>query len=132
MHHRRSTASSIMDFLYLNPLPFPLLLVFFVISLFLGMKFYFSYESIVEATEESMGWFLMAAPLVILIIVRMLSGVENIPGGWLFGSSPFDRRRRMYYQMPSEGSSPWGVAALIVLLLVLVQYQSSFLENWFG
>ncbi|GAA0152205.1 hypothetical protein Leryth_016996 [Lithospermum erythrorhizon] len=108
MHQRRSTFSSILDFLYMNPLPFPLLLLFLVISLFLGVKFYVSFESVVEATEESMGWFLMATPLVILIVVRLLSTVENIPGGWLFLSSPFDRQRRLFYQMPSEGSSPWA------------------------
>ncbi|CAI0438377.1 unnamed protein product [Linum tenue] len=46
-------------------------------------------------------------------------------------SSPWDRRRRTHYQAPAEGSSPWGVAALIVLLLVLLQFQSAFLDSWF-
>ncbi|CAN0899386.1 hypothetical protein LINGRAHAP2_LOCUS20241 [Linum grandiflorum] len=41
------------------------------------------------------------------------------------------RRRTHYIQSSSEGSSPWGVAALILLLLVLLHYQSAFLDSWF-
>ncbi|CAA2965263.1 uncharacterized protein LOC111410101 [Olea europaea subsp. europaea] len=127
MAYRRSTASSILEVFSLNPLPYPVLLFLAVIFIFLGLQWYISYESVVEATEENMGWLLMAAPLVLLFAVRWLSTVES--PGWWYGS-PWDRRRTMYY-MPSEGSSPWGVAALILLLLVLVQYQSVFLESWF-
>ncbi|CAN1140297.1 hypothetical protein LINPERHAP1_LOCUS16240 [Linum perenne] len=47
------------------------------------------------------------------------------------GLSPWELRRRTHYIQSSEGSSPWGVAAVIVLLLVLLQYQSSFLDSWF-
>jgi hypothetical protein len=50
--------------------------------------------------------------------------------GWFSGSSLWDSRGRTQ-QSPSEGSSPWGVAALIVVLLILVQFQSSFLDGWF-
>ncbi|KAJ6896832.1 hypothetical protein NC651_022893 [Populus alba x Populus x berolinensis] len=48
---------------------------------------------------------------------------------WLM--TPWDRSRRAH-QQPSEGSSPWGVAAFIVLLLVLVRFQSTFLDSWLG
>ncbi|KAJ7001408.1 hypothetical protein NC653_011739 [Populus alba x Populus x berolinensis] len=47
----------------------------------------------------------------------------------IFVMSPWDKRRRTHHR-PSEGSSPWGVAAFIVLLLVLVQFQSTFLDSW--
>ncbi|KAL2454963.1 hypothetical protein Adt_47538 [Abeliophyllum distichum] len=125
MPYRRSTASSILEVFSLNPLPYPVLLILAVIFIFLGLQWYVTYESVVEATEENMGWLLMAAPLVLLFAVRWLSTVET--PGW-FG--PSYRRRTTYYR-PSEGSSPWGVAALILLLLVLIQYQSVFLESWF-
>lgn len=78
-----------------------------------------------------MGWLLMAAPLVLLFAVRWLSTWDNPPGWWFYGTSPWDRRRRNYNFRAAEGSSPWGVAALILLLLVLMQYQSVFLESWF-
>ncbi|KAL7118640.1 hypothetical protein ACP275_02G015900 [Erythranthe tilingii] len=132
MAYRRSTSSSIMEAFSLNPLPYPVLLFSCLIFLFLGLQWYVSYESVVEAAEESMGWLLMAAPLVLLFAVRWLSTLENRPEWWFSGTSPpWDSRRRNYFRSSEEGGSPWGVAALIVLLLVLVQYQSVFLESWF-
>ncbi|KAL8556227.1 hypothetical protein ACS0TY_003868 [Phlomoides rotata] len=127
MAYRSTTASSLFDGFSLNPLPYPVLLILAVISLFLGLQWYVSYESVVEATEESMGWLLMAAPLLLLFAVKWLSTSENT-GWWFYGASPW---RRESYFGSAEGGSPWGVAALIVLLLVLMQYQSSFLESWF-
>ncbi|XP_060169330.1 uncharacterized protein LOC132600275 [Lycium barbarum] len=127
-YQRRNTASSILEGFSLNPLPYPVLLILAVIFLFLGIQWFVSYEEVMEATEESFGWILLAVPLVLLFVVRWLSTMDTPE--WCSGGSPWDRRRRMY-QMPSEGSSPWGVAALIVLLLVLLQYQSSFLDMWF-
>ncbi|KAH6780116.1 transmembrane protein [Perilla frutescens var. hirtella] len=131
MAYRRSPAASFLDAFSLNPVPYPVLLILAVISLFLGLQWYVTYEDVVEAAEDSMGWLLMAAPLVLLFAVRWLSDWEA-PEGLFFGSSPWDRRRREYYmRAATEGGSPWGVLALIVLLLVLVQFQSAFLESWF-
>lgn len=127
-----SRSSSIVEAFSLNPVPYPVLLILAVVSVFLGFQWYVSYEDVVEATEESMGWVLMAAPLLLLLAVRWMSDREY-PGGLIFGSTPFDRRRREYYlSAAGEGASPWGVLAVIVLLLVLVQFQSSFLDSWFG
>ncbi|XP_051147071.1 uncharacterized protein LOC127262440 [Andrographis paniculata] len=132
MYGRRTTTWSILEVLSLNPLPYPVLLILGVIFLFLGLQWYVTYESVVEATEESMGWLLMAAPLLILFAVRWLSAWDG--STWWFGGG--DRRRRNYYFSGNDGesgggASPWGVALLIVLLLVMVQYQSVFLEGWF-
>ncbi|KAL3515026.1 hypothetical protein ACH5RR_021928 [Cinchona calisaya] len=129
MAYRRSSAATFLEVFSLNPLPYPVLLILGVIFIFLGLQWYVSYESVVEATEESMGWVLMAVPLVLIILVRLLSNVDS-PERFFWGSSPWDRHRRMQYQY-SEGSSPWGVAALIVLLLVLLHFQSTFLDSWF-
>lgn len=127
MAYRRSTASSILEVFSLDPLPYPVLLILAVISIFLGMSWYFSYEDAVESVEEQMSWLLLATPLVLVIIVQWLSSLEN--PDWLFSMSPWDQRRRTH-RLPSEGSSPWGVAALIVLLLVMVQYRSVFVDSW--
>lgn len=128
MAHRRSTTSSILEVFSLNPLPYPVLLILAVISIFLGMSWYFSYEEAVESAEEQMSWVLLATPVVLVVVVRWLSSMEN-PGSSLFATSPWDQRRRTHH-LPSEGSSPWAVAALIVLLLVMVQYRSIFLDGW--
>lgn len=127
MAYRRSTASSILEVFSLDPLPYPVLLILAVISIFLGMSWYLSYEDAVESVEEQMSWLLLATPLVLVIIVQWLSSLEN--PDWLFSMSPWDQRRRTH-RRPSEGSSPWGVAALIVLLLVMVQYRSVFVDSW--
>ncbi|GFP85950.1 hypothetical protein PHJA_000738800 [Phtheirospermum japonicum] len=131
MSYRRNTSPSIFDVFSLNPLPYPVILLMAVIFFFLGLQWYVSYESIVETAEESMGWLLMAAPLLLLFAVRWLSTLDN-PGWWFYGaSSPWDRRRRNNYfgsAAAAEGGSPWGWAALILLVLLLLQYQSVFLK----
>ncbi|CAA0807673.1 Unknown protein [Striga hermonthica] len=131
MYYKKPTSSSIFDAFSLNPMPYPVLLLLAVISILLGLQWYVSYESAVEAAEEGMGWLLMVAPLVLLIAVRWLSASDP-PCWWLY--APWDRRRREYYLgavAGDGGGSPWVVAALIVLLLVFVQFQSAFLEGWF-
>ncbi|KAL3621311.1 hypothetical protein CASFOL_036223 [Castilleja foliolosa] len=133
MSYGRNTysSSSIFDVFSINPLPYPVILLITVIFFFLGLQWYVSYESIVETAEETMGWLLMVAPLVLLFAVRWLSTLDN-PGWWFYGSD--HRRRNNYFgaAVAAEGGSPWGVAAVILLVLVLLQYQSVFLESWFG
>ncbi|XVF67869.1 hypothetical protein PTKIN_Ptkin10aG0156500 [Pterospermum kingtungense] len=124
-YYRRG--DSIFDSFSLSPLPYPVLLILAVTSIFLGISWYVNYESVLETTEEQLSWGLFALPVVLLLLARWLSSMET--SDMLFGSSPWERRRRTHH-LPSEGSSPWGVAAFIVLLLVLVQYQSVFRESW--
>lgn len=128
-YYDRSRGSSVFDGFTLSPLPYPVLLILAVIFVFLGISWYFSYEEVVETAEQQLGWVLFATPVAILLLVRWLSSMEA-SDWWFFGSSPWERRR-MTHHLASEGSSPWGVAALIVILLIMVQYQSSFLEGWF-
>lgn len=127
--YRRSAASSFLDAFSLNPLPYPVLLILAVICIFLGLQWYVSYEEVVESAEEGFGWLLLVVPLVLILAVRWLSSMETPE--WLCWGSPWDRRgKMMYFGASSEGSSPWGVAALIVLLLILLQFQSTFLDMW--
>ncbi|TKY67772.1 DNA (cytosine-5)-methyltransferase CMT3 [Spatholobus suberectus] len=128
MAYGRSRASSVLDGFTLNPLPYPVLLILALIFIFLGISWYFSYEEVVETAEEQLGWVLFATPVVLILIVRWLSSMEN--SDWFNGSLPWERRTSTN-QAPSEGSSPWGVAALILVLLIMVQYQSNFLDGWF-
>ncbi|XP_015893439.1 uncharacterized protein LOC107427567 [Ziziphus jujuba] len=124
---RRSTTTSILEVFSLNPLPYPVLLILAVTSIFLGISWYMSLESTVETAGQEISWVLFVVPILLLLIARWVSTMEY-PGD-LFGMSPWDRRRRTHH-IPSEGSSPWGVAAVIVLLLVLLQYQSIFRDSW--
>lgn len=129
---RGTAAASFVDGFTLSPLPYPVLLILAVISIFLGIQWFSAYEDAVESAEEQTNWALLAAPILLLIAVRCLSSFED-PGSFfsLFGFSSYGRLRHSHSGGgPSEGGSPWGVAALIVLLLVLVQFQSSFLDSW--
>ncbi|XP_004505687.1 uncharacterized protein [Cicer arietinum] len=120
--------SSALDGFTLNPLPYPVLLILAVIFIFLGTSWYFSYEEVVETAQEQLGWVLFVVPIVLILIVRLVSSMED--SGWFSGGSGWERRRTTQ-ESTSGGSSPWGVAALIVVLLILVQFQSVFLDSWF-
>ncbi|XP_071932879.1 uncharacterized protein [Coffea arabica] len=130
MVHRRSTAASFLEVFSLNPLPYPVLLFLGVICIFLGLQSYVSYESVVETAEVNLGWIMFAVPVVLIFLVRFLSSIDS-PESFFWGTSPWDRHRRMQYYRYPEGSSPWGVAAVILLLIVLLQFQSTFLDSWF-
>ncbi|KAK8370541.1 hypothetical protein V6Z12_A01G183600 [Gossypium hirsutum] len=128
-HHIRSRGDYILDLFSLTPLPYPVLLILSLTSVFLGISSYLNYESAVESADQQMSWVLFATPVVLILLARWLSSMEV--SGMLFGSSPWERIRRTHHH-PSEGTSPWVVAAFIVLLLVLLQYLSIFRESWMG
>ncbi|KAF9676119.1 hypothetical protein SADUNF_Sadunf09G0105100 [Salix dunnii] len=119
MQDYRRRSDVVYDAFTLNPLPYPVLLIFAVIAFLFWIPWYLNHKDIAGTAEKQVNWLIFLVPFVIIAIV-----------GWLFNMAPWDRRRRTY-QQPSEGSSPWGVAAFIVLILFLVRYQSSGLESWF-
>ncbi|KAL1208206.1 hypothetical protein V5N11_034924 [Cardamine amara subsp. amara] len=126
---RRTGGASILDSFSLSPLPYPVLLILAVASVFLLTSWYFSFEEAAESAGEQMNLALLLIPLLLIVLVRWLSSMEN-PDAFL---GVFSNRRTTYVSTGDDGgSSPWGVAAFIVLLLFLLQYQSSFLEMWFG
>ncbi|KAK9051936.1 hypothetical protein SSX86_028566 [Deinandra increscens subsp. villosa] len=122
---------SILESFSLYPLPYPVLLILGLIFFFLGFQWYSAYEEAIEATEEGFNWALFITPLILLFAVKWLSSVENPEKFFGFGLSPWERRRRQTCRLPEEGSSPWGVAALILMVLVLMQFHSTFVEGWF-
>ncbi|KAE8671059.1 putative Binding protein [Hibiscus syriacus] len=119
---------SIFDSFTLSPLLYPVLLILAVTSIFLGISWYVNYESVLETAKEQLSWVLFATPVLLILLARWFSSIDT-PDMFLFGSSPWERRRRTHH-LPTEGSSPWAVAAFIVLLLILVYYQSVFRESW--
>lgn len=128
MGYGRSRQSSITEAFTLNPLPYPVLFILFVIFIFLAISWSSTYESAVEDTEQSINWVLMATPIILLIAVRWLSSIPDSHQFFLPSSTSYRSRS---HHSPSEGSSPWGVAAFIILLLIMVSYQSTFHDKWF-
>ncbi|XP_010920229.1 uncharacterized protein [Elaeis guineensis] len=123
--------SSVFDAFTLSPLPYPVLLILLMVFFLLGISWFFTYEDIIETTEESMNWALLVIPVVLLLVIRWLSSIERFEDTLLGSLLPYDHRPRSYnnYQ-PQEGSSPWGVAAVVVLLIILVSFHSTFQDMW--
>ncbi|CAN6554665.1 unnamed protein product [Malus baccata var. baccata] len=125
-YYGKSPTSSFLEGFSLSPLPYPVLLILAVLSIFLGISWYSSIESAVEEVGVQFNWVFLLTPVVLILIVKVLSYMDP---DWLFSMSLWEQRRRTHH-LPSEGSSPWGVAAFIVLLLVLLNYQSAFRDSW--
>ncbi|KAG0460674.1 hypothetical protein HPP92_020570 [Vanilla planifolia] len=123
---------SVFDNLTLSPLPYPVLLILAMVIVLLGFSWSFSYEDFVETAEEKMSWALLLVPVGLLLLIRLVSSADFGVRGFLF---PFDRReyRRFYdsvWPQDAGGASPWGVAAALVVLIVLASFHSTFLDMW--
>ncbi|CAL9175372.1 uncharacterized protein LOC103983881 [Musa acuminata AAA Group] len=123
--------SSLFDAFTLSPLPYPVLLILLMVFLLLSLSWFFDFESFMEETEEQMSWVLLTLPVVLILVIRWLSSIERLDDT-LRGLFRYDRRRPSYYgyNQPQEGSSPWGIAAVLVLLLVMVYFHSSIQDMW--
>ncbi|RWW81726.1 hypothetical protein BHE74_00009855 [Ensete ventricosum] len=117
----------------LSPVPYHVLLILLMVLGLLSLSWFFDYESFMEDTEEQMSWVLLVIPVLLILVIRWLSSIERLDDS-LLGLFAYDHRRRSYYNDSNERSqarsSPWGVAAVVVLLLVLVYFQSSFQDMW--
>ncbi|KAJ6944674.1 hypothetical protein NC652_009893 [Populus alba x Populus x berolinensis] len=107
---------------YISYFSMPLHLFFFISILFsiLCFSWYINYENKLEELINQVKLLLMLSPLVLLLVVHCLS--SNFPI-----LMPFPERDSLH----RAGGSPWGVALLLVFLLFMISYQSSFHERWF-
>ncbi|KAL6656102.1 hypothetical protein ACP70R_006928 [Stipagrostis hirtigluma subsp. patula] len=110
----------------------PVHLCFFLLVLlvFLCFSWYASYESAAESFATQARVLLMVSPFALLLAVRLLSGVAGGEGGRRLEDMlavPMPERDSIH----RAGGSPWGVGLLLLLLLVMVSYQSNFREKWF-
>lgn len=64
--------------------------------------------------------FLLIFPLILLLLIHFLSGGMS----FLVPIPEQDSLHR-------AGGSPWGVGLVLVFLLIMISYQSSFHERWF-
>uniref|UniRef100_A0ACD5XWD4 Uncharacterized protein n=1 Tax=Avena sativa TaxID=4498 RepID=A0ACD5XWD4_AVESA len=133
-----STTSASGQHLQAPELPLHLCFFLLVLSVFLGFSWYMSYESVAETFADQGRILLMVSPLALLLAVRLLSGADNNGDG---GHGQGHGRRvdqLMSMSMPERdsihraGGSPWGVGLLLLLLIVMVSYQSNFRDRWFA
>lgn len=104
--------------------PLHLCFFLFILFLFMGFSWYINYESVLEDIVDQFKLVVMVSPLVLLLVVHWLSSEERTRVPFLV---PLPERESLH----RAGSSPWGVGFLLVFLLFMISYQSSFHERWF-
>lgn len=106
----------------------PMHLCFFLLTLFMFLSFslYSSYEPIMESFMDQVKLVLMVSPLLLLLVVHFLCNYGSA-GGVMSTLIPLPERESLH----RAGGTPWGVGLVLVLLLFMVSYQSSFQERWF-
>ncbi|KAB1227911.1 hypothetical protein CJ030_MR1G013791 [Morella rubra] len=107
---------------FFDNLYFPVHLWFFlgIVFFILGFTWYLNFESMFEDFFTYLKLFCIIVPVLLLIIVHCLS--SGVPS--LIPSVERDSLLR-------AGGSPWGVALVLVFLLFVISYQSTFHERWF-
>ncbi|XP_062216192.1 uncharacterized protein LOC133916516 [Phragmites australis] len=124
----RRAESSVLEAFSLSPLPWPVILILLMVTLLLSVSWFFNYEDFIEEASEQFSWLLLAVPIALVLLIRWISSVDSFEG--YLGFYPSERRWGGYESAPAEGSSPWGVAMLVVLLLVLASFHSTFQDMW--
>ncbi|CAA6655957.1 unnamed protein product [Spirodela intermedia] len=110
----RSGGPSALENLGVQPVPYPVLLLLGLVGLLLGVPLFLAYESAVEEAQQRLNWGLMAVPVLLIFAIRWAASFQ----GWAVDGAS------------EEGGSPWAVAAVVVLVLVLVSFQSTFRDVW--
>ncbi|XP_057973153.1 uncharacterized protein LOC131161422 [Malania oleifera] len=108
-----------------SPPPAPLLGVLGILLLFLWLSYYADYRAQVQRTVVNSRLLLFLLPVLLIFLMRSIGSLnrERVVLG-IPGAGHRDSIHR-------AGSSPWGMALLVAVLLVMVSYQSSFHNNWF-
>ncbi|CAL9164518.1 uncharacterized protein LOC135672581 [Musa acuminata AAA Group] len=102
--------------------PPQLIAIFAIVILFLSVSWYGDYKTQVRRTETSFRFLLFLLPAALIVIARYV-----VRDSWFVFRLPRARRESIH----PAGSSPWGVLLLVLVLLVMVSYQSSFHAQWF-
>ncbi|CAN4093988.1 unnamed protein product [Withania somnifera] len=105
--------------------PLALIVLFGLVIFLMSMSTYSEYKATVEKSKASMKLLSFLLPFLIILLVYIMIDSNR----WFY---PYGVTRPVVYHLASqEGGSPWGIALLLVLLLVMVHYQQSFQSSWF-
>ncbi|KAF7100133.1 hypothetical protein CFC21_101677 [Triticum aestivum] len=117
--------------------PLHLFLLLATLLLLAATSLYARCEAAVESMAQQLRPLLILSPLLLIVAAQLwvaTSGDHRQGGGALAylleQVAPADQyyRSGAPYGRWDGGSSPWGVAVVLVLVLILVSYQSSFQE----
>ncbi|KAK2660767.1 hypothetical protein Ddye_007300 [Dipteronia dyeriana] len=120
--------SSIVEMFALDPLPFPVLLFVTIIIILLAAPSYFSFEFFTVKPDSPLSLLVTSVALVPLIKWKLSS--NQVSKTCLSMPRPGGCCQSLNCCL-SEGLFPWLLAALIVVLLILGQYQNVLHDRWF-
>ncbi|XP_073119025.1 uncharacterized protein [Henckelia pumila] len=108
--------------------PLPLVAVFTIVIFLLSLSQYSTYKEHVQNSVISFKLLLFLVPVFLIFFMR-----SSLISGGGFDLSNFSQPGRQVKREFARGMAgfPWGMAVLVVVLLVLVSYQSTFQSKWF-
>ncbi|KAH8515148.1 hypothetical protein H0E87_003849 [Populus deltoides] len=102
--------------------PFPLVAIFFIIILLLSVSSFMSYKNLMRHALINFKLLLLFLPVLLIFLAMFASKVETFM---------FPNTKAQYGSADNRSSNlPWGLAVLVVVLLVMVNYRSSFQSMW--
>lgn len=107
----------------ISPPPLHLLIIFGIVIFLLWFSQSADYKAQLKSTAINFQLFLFLLPILLILFMASYST------SWRFN---FPLWRQEHDPKQRAGASPLGVAILVVVLLVLLSYQSSFHSKWFG
>ncbi|KAL2522251.1 hypothetical protein Fot_26263 [Forsythia ovata] len=107
----------------ISPPPLPLLVFFGLLIMLMFLASYSNYKAQVEKSKMDLKLLLFLFPFLVILMLNFM--VDN--RWWYYAGIPTPA----YETVRQEGTTPWGLLLLVVFLLVMVQYQSSFKSSWF-
>ncbi|GJN30894.1 hypothetical protein PR202_gb19239 [Eleusine coracana subsp. coracana] len=79
-HGDRRAESSLVEAFTLSPVPSPVILILLMVTLLLGVSWFFTYEDFIEEATEQLSWLLLAVPIALVLLIRWISSVESFEG----------------------------------------------------
>ncbi|KAL2499359.1 hypothetical protein Adt_24909 [Abeliophyllum distichum] len=107
----------------ISPPPLHLLVFFGLLIMLMFLASYSDYKAQVEKSKMDLKLLLFLLPFLVILMLNFM--VDNRWWHYAGISTP------AYETVRQEGTVPWGLLLLVVFLLVMVQYQSSFKSSWF-
>ncbi|EXC00988.1 hypothetical protein L484_016054 [Morus notabilis] len=101
--------------------PLPLLAIVGIVVVLLSVSSYANYKSQMQKTVIGFRLFLLLLPLVLIFVAHSVTK---------YGTVLVVRPRTKHEAVSEGGGTPWGVVVLLVVLAVLISYQSYFQSKW--
>lgn len=111
----------------LNSPPLPLLALFGIVVFYLYLSTYFPYKESLHRAFFQLKLIFLVLPALLFFLMRTNYNPNDSSGSWYWVRVP----KPDHDSFHRVGGSPWGVALVVVLLLVLVSYHSTVGPHWY-